>query len=369
MKNRKMKIFVDCHIFDKSFQGTTSYLRGLYTELLKNDYITFYFASSNPNTLEKIFGKQSNVIYLKYKFKNKFYRLAIDIPLLIYKHGIDFAHFQYIVPLIKNCKFINTIHDVLFLDFPEYYPATYRFKNTLLFKLSAKKSDIRLTVSKYSKIKIENHFGLESVIITPNAVDSIFLENHNKLIAQAYIKNHFAVENFFLFVSRFEPRKNHITLLKVFVEYKHYLSHNLVFVGNDDIECDIFNSYYEALEESIKNKIKIFKKVNFDDLVMFTRAALISIYPSIAEGFGIPPLESIACGTPTICSNTTAMSDFKFINKFQFDPLDEKEINEKINFALNYKDWESVKHEMLKSYNWILSAEKYLEAIKGERLF
>ena len=91
-------------------------------------------------------------------------------------HNIDYAHFQYVIPPIKKCKYIVTIHDVLFLDFPQYFPFLYRLKNNLLFKYSAKKSDIVLTVSQYSKERIEMHFNINDVKIIPNAVDLTYFE-------------------------------------------------------------------------------------------------------------------------------------------------------------------------------------------------
>lgn len=360
---RNIKIFVDCHVFDGPFQGSTSYLRGLYAELINQKKISFYLASNNPDHLETIFGKHANVVYLKYRYQNKFSRLLFDIPALVKKHKIDFAHFQYIVSPIKLCKYIVTVHDVMFLDFPEYFPSDYKLRNKLLFQWSAKKSEVVLTVSDYSKDRIQHHFGLNKIFITNNAVDAAFLEPFIREEAQNYIKSHFGIANFFLFVSRFEPRKNHVTLLKVFVEHNYYRNNELVFIGNNAIECNELNTYYSSLTPEIKSKIKMLKKVNFEDLVSFTRAARIAIYPSIAEGFGIPPLESVASETPTICSNTTAMSDFDFISRFLFDPLSEKEMGEKIEHALIYDQWGHNKQEMLKKYNWKNAAKEFLDAI------
>src|SRR5690554_766941 len=206
---KQKKIFADCHVFDGTFQGTTSYLKGLYSELIKTKSNIYYLASDNPENLEKIFGRHSNVVYLKYRYKNKFLRLLRDIPSLIKKHKIDFAHFQYIVPPIKRCNYIVTIHDVLFLDFPLYFPKSYRVRNKFLFNWSAKQSDVVLTVSYYSKQRIQKHFGISEVSVTYNAIDPVFLEDYNKPEVQSYIKSAFGIENFFLFVSRFEPRKNH----------------------------------------------------------------------------------------------------------------------------------------------------------------
>ena len=174
---KKTKIFVDCHVFDGNFQGTTTYLKGLYTELLKDKTKQFYFGASNTAFLETIFGTHENLTYLAYKAKNKFYRLLFDIPRIIKNNKIDFAHFQYVIPPIKTCKYIVTIHDVLFLDFPEYFPLSYRIKNKFLFKTSAKHSDIVLSVSDYSKQQIQKNFGIKKVTITPNAVDPVILKH------------------------------------------------------------------------------------------------------------------------------------------------------------------------------------------------
>ena len=87
-------IFVDCHIFDGNFQGTTTYLKGLYSELLKDKTKQFFFGASNTAFLETLFGTHENLTYVSYKAKNKFYRLLFDIPGIIKENKIDYAHFQ-----------------------------------------------------------------------------------------------------------------------------------------------------------------------------------------------------------------------------------------------------------------------------------
>lgn len=362
----KLNIFVDCHVFDGAFQGSTSYLRGLYLELIQQENITFFLASNNPEDLQRIFGSPANVVYLKYRFKNKYLRLLIDIPSLVKKHHIDFAHFQYIVAPLKRCKYIVTTHDVMFLDFPEYFPKDFKMKNEFLFRWSAKQSEIVLTVSAYSKERIQAQFGLQNVVITHNAVDDVFLIPRQKVDAQAYIYKKFGVKDFFLFVSRFEPRKNHVTLLKVFAENQHYKTRNLVFIGNEALECKEFDRYYRQLSAEVQSTIKILRRIDFNDLIFFTKAADLSVYPSLAEGFGIPPLESLACETPTICSNTTAMSDFDFLNGFLFDPTNESEMNDKIHLALAHEDWSEAKEKMLAKYNWKKSAAAFLGALYNQ---
>jgi glycosyltransferase involved in cell wall biosynthesis len=354
---KKVNFFVDCHVFDGNLQGTTTYLKGLYQELINDKSKNFFLAAHNIENLQSIFGNHENVIYLKYASKNKIFRLLYDIPKLITKHKIDCAHFQYVVPPIKKCHYIVTIHDVLFLDYPQYFPLLYRIKNRFLFEKSAKKSDLVLTVSQYSKDKIEEHFNVINVKIIPNAVDPEYFKQYNKDTEAQIVKSKYNLENYFLFVSRWEPRKNHHSLLRTFVENEHYKKYKLVLVGDDAIKNKAYNNYYQLLENDIKEKIVRLKNVDFQDLLHLIRAAKLPIYPSLAEGFGIPPLESIACGIPTVCSNTTAMSDFDFIGDCLFDPLSTNDLNSKISNALNDNLLEEKKHQVEKKYNWDSSAK------------
>ena len=152
-----MNILVDAHIFDDKHQGTRTYLKGLYSELIViAENWHFFLVAQDIENLKKEFGVHKNVTYLPLKSQNKFYRLLIELPLIIKRNRIDYAHYQYISPPIKNCKQIVTIHDILFeqKEFKSFFPLKYRIINSTLFKTSARRADILLTVSEYSKRKI-----------------------------------------------------------------------------------------------------------------------------------------------------------------------------------------------------------------------
>lgn len=360
---KPINIFIDCHVFDGGFQGTTSYIRGMYQELVQHSYINFYFASHDMAVLKDVFGTAENIHYLQYSSHNKFWRLLVDIPKLIKDNKIDYAHFQYIVPPIKYCKYINTVHDVLFLDYPQYFPLSYKIKNKFLFKWSARHSDIVLTVSEYSKNQIKKHFGINQVFVTPNAVDTIFFKKYDKSKIEAEVLSKFKVQNYWLFISRWEPRKNHHTLLKVFVDGEFYKNHDLVFVGDKAILNQQYNQLYNSLSEDIKKKIHSFSKITFSDLLLFLRGARLSVYPSVAEGFGIPPLEAVAAGIPSVCSGTTSMADFSFLKKYSFNPLDASDVDNIIRETL--RDFEPIpKETILEMYNWKIGAEALYKLLK-----
>lgn len=350
--NSKTRIFVDCHVFDGNFQGTTTYLKGIYLEMIKDDSIHFYFAANNIENIAPIFGQQENISYLQYQSNNKFFRLLFHIPKMIRQNKINYAHFQYIVPPIKNCKYIVTIHDVLFLDFPEYFPLSYRIKNKFLFKWSAKRSDIVLTVSEFSKKQIQKYFRIKDITITPNAVDLVYFKSYDKQQIKQKVNEKYGIDNYWLYTSRWEPRKNHHTLLEVFVENEFYKDYSLVFIGDKAIENQKYDTYYSGLSEAIKSRIITLNKIDFQELLLLLRGADLSVYPSYAEGFGIPPIEAIAAKIPSICSNTTAMSDFHFMKAFQFDPYDKQSMLHVIQKTLDGTNVTSLIEDLKTRYNW-----------------
>ncbi|MGX7667843.1 glycosyltransferase family 4 protein [Flavobacterium pedocola] len=359
-KGNRFKIFVDCHVFDDGFQGTRTYIQGIYTYFIKCQEFEFFLASNNSDALKSIFGSHPNVNYITYKYHNKFGRLLLDIPQIIKRYQIDYAHFQYIVSPFKRCKYIVTTHDVLFIDFPEYFPFFNRIKNTILYKFSAKFSDIRLTVSGYSQKTIDNHFSLKDYHITPNAINDAFFENYDKALIQKEVYEKFKLKEYIIYISRWEPRKNQQLVLKAFVDLKLYESHQLLFIGDETIDNKAYADIYEKLDASVKSKIYSFQKTDFQTMLMLLRGAKAAVYPSIAEGFGIPPLESIAAKIPTLCSNKTAMSDFDFFEDFFFDPYDQNEFNRKLKMILENDFSEkinTISQKIQNRYDWEKSAE------------
>jgi glycosyltransferase involved in cell wall biosynthesis len=369
MQHKKTKIFVDCHVFDKSFEGTRTYIQGLYLELIKSENLEFYFAAYDIQNLKSIFGNASNINYLKYKSQNKYYRLIVDAPKLIKKNKIDYAHFQYRVPPIKYCKYIVSIHDILYLDFPQYFPKLNSLMNQILYKYSGKKSEITLTGSYFSKDRLEHHFKLNNVHVQVYGVEAIFYEEYDKEAIKKYVKDKHATENYIIYISRHEPRKNHYLLLKSYIELKLYQKHDLVLMGDVTFNDSKFDDLLESLAPEIKNKVKQFKKVEFKEMIQLLRGAEVAIYPSRAEGFGLPPLESVAAQVPTICSNTTSMAEFDFFGEDFINPYDIEDIKSKLLHKLQNPDEKRLKELatfVKQKYNWNASAATYLKILNQD---
>lgn len=358
----RIKIFIDAHVFDDSLQGSRTYLSGLYNELIKiNPTVDFYFGAYAVRNLTREVSSRENVHFVKYSSRNKFLRLLFIIPYILLRYKIDIAHYQYISPFIKLSKEIVTIHDVLFLDYPDLFPFGYRLRNKILFWISSKRADYLLTVSDYSRERISYHFKIEKskIFVIPNGVNSEFFIVKEKL---PDVKHQYGLDKYILYVSRIEPRKNHYLLIRAFVELGLWQKdYKLVLVGSRSLNVKSFDDYMNNLKDEIKNSVILIDEAHGELLRSFYRYCTLFIYPSLAEGFGIPPLEAAAEGVPVLCSGLTAMSDFTFFAEQLFDASSLITLKEKITQSLSSYTLDicRTKEYVMEHYNWKRSADSF----------
>jgi glycosyltransferase involved in cell wall biosynthesis len=334
-----------------------------------NQGLEIFLAAQDIEGLKEHFDSE-RFRFVPLTSRNRFQRLLFEFPSIIKKHGIDLAHFQYVAPPIKRCRYIVTIHDLLFKDFPYEFPSTWRQQKELLFRRAARQADILTTVSSYSAHAIERHFGIDKkmIVMTPNAVDDEFFQDHGKDESKDYISAKYGVNDFVLYVARVEPRKNHELLISAFNELRlHERGLSLVLIGQKSIPSAMLDAAFNKLPAAVKGKIHWLEKVPPADLVHFFNAARLFVYPSKAEGFGIPPLEAAALQTPVLCSFATAMKDFDFFGEGLFDPADEttfrQKLGERLVYPPSHDELLNIAQAVREKYNWETSAERLLQAI------
>ena len=243
-------------------------------------------------------------------------------------------------------KQVVTIHDAATLDHPEWFGPTFaRWYAWMLPRLAAKARKV-ITVSEFSRVRL-----VESLKLPPEKVESI----HNGVSASFTSASPEQIETvckkmglkrpFFLYVGSIEPRKNLSRLLQAWRIF-----------GDDRFLLVVAGSVGHVFKDSgigkLPPRVRLIGRVDNQDLPVLYTAAQAFIFPSIYEGFGLPPLEAMACGCPCLVSNTTSLPEVcgpawsrenNEGTSLYFDPSDPEEIANVITLAAAFNEEERMK--------------------------
>ncbi len=291
------------------------------------------------------FGKTSSHVWEQTELP--FYLKRLGSPLLL--------NFNSVGPIFYSNKII-TIHDLSFVRNPEWFSKLYAYYYSTFTPLSARRSKAVLTVSEFSRSEIKRllKFGDKRIEIIYNAVGFEKPETTKPLIPGKYI----------LTVSSLDPRKNIFALIKAFQKLNRK-DIKLVIVG---ISNKIFNNAEELPDAE---NIIYWGKANDEDLASLYSNAEMFVFPSLYEGFGIPPLEAMKFGCPTIVSDTASLPEVCADASLYVQPQKIESIEKAITKLL--KDNELRKaliqkgFENVKRFSWEKSTDRLTEIIKELR--
>jgi len=230
---------------------------------------------------------------------------------------------QYTAPLFCPSPVVVSIHDVSYLEHPEFFPAARRVQLKLTVEHTVRRAAKILTLSEFSRQGIARSYALdpEKIAVVPAACSEIF-KPVSRPKAKAFVEGRFQItQPFILCVGDLQPRKNPLGLIRAFeslVANCPELPHHLVMVGKDTWYAP---KVHQAAENSpFGNRIHFTGYVNDAELLQLYNACEIFVFPSFYEGFGIPILEAMACGRAVACANTSAMPEVAGKAAVLFDP-------------------------------------------------
>ncbi len=233
------------------------------------------------------------------------------------------------IPTKINVPIVNVIHDLNFEHFPEFLPKASIKHYKKCFPQYAKRSDRIITVSNYTKNDLVKTYNIEpdKIDVAYNGVNPIYTpidEVEKRIIKAQYSEG----KDYFIFVSSIHPRKNLENTLKAFFEFKKETASDIKFII---VGTFMFKSkeLLQIYNSSPYNKDVIFLGyVKIDLLHKLLASALALTYISFFEGFGIPIVEAMSCGTAVITSNTTSMPEVAGDSAILVSPKDVKRIKE-----------------------------------------
>lgn len=258
------------------------------------------------------------------------YRLIMNFLPLPYKMFFsrkpDITHFfNYIVPPFVHGRKVVTVHDMVIRAYPE----TVR-KRTKLFllaglKKSMKRADIIITDSQFSKSEIEKYYPqfIEKVRVVPCGVDfKRFYPIHDNSIVEKTKRNLGIDGDYFLCLGNIEPRKNLKRLIQAYAIFaeKNCSPPKLVISGARGWLCE--DIYKQSSTLGIDHLVQFTEYVSNEDICPLINGAEIFLFPSLYEGFGMPPLEAMACGTPVLVSGEGSLPEVVGNSAFIADAYD-----------------------------------------------
>jgi glycosyltransferase involved in cell wall biosynthesis len=306
MKN----IGIDFHVVDGKYQGSRTHIIEVFKRVIQfgSEFKFFLFHSDKTilNCAPEIY-QSPNVRFVYMPACSPLKRLLWYLPLYQVKYSLDILHTQYICPIPRLTACVVTIHDILFETHPHFFEPFFVVRSKVLMRYSARKSRHVFTVSQFSKQEIISRYHLNAcdISVVCNGVDvSKFKPDGSG--TDYILARGLASGQYILSVGRLEPRKNHLNLLSAYAK----LSPNafpLVLVGQKFFG---YNDIYEEINRlNLSNRVIVVEDATDEELPALYRHAAFFVYPSWAEGFGIPPLEAMASGTPVITSNSTAIPE------------------------------------------------------------
>lgn len=388
-----MRIGIDARFYGPIGKGLGRYTQEVVDNIIKissasSDVDFDYVIFLSPENFDEFVTDSPKVKKVKLACRWYSWREQLVMPFYLVKERLDLIHFPHFnVPILTPGRFVVTIHDLILTHFPTVRATTrapwlYYLKNfayRLVIFTVLKRAVKIITVSEFTKRDIVDKFKIrpDKITVTYEGVanlakgrDSLFVAklDNEETLGQYNIPN-----NFLLYVGNAYPHKNLETLLKVFSQlHATYPSLRLVLVGKED--------YFYEQAQATARALNIWQRENHNSPVIFPgyvpdaqleilyAEARAYIFPSLYEGFGLPPLEAMAKGCPVISSDRASLPEILGSAALYFNPVDESDMLSKIKLVLHDEklrgDLIIKGREQVKKYNWWECANTTLNIYK-----
>lgn len=294
------------------------------------------------------------------------------IPWILRRESVDLFHStSYSAPVLQPCKTIVTIHDLIPVIFPQYARLIHAAYYKHVVQRALQKAERILTVSHASKEDLVRYFGLDQnkIVVTYNGVDDRFkpdTSDHSKKIASeaSGIK-----DPYILSVVNDKPYKNAGVIVQAFHKFStgSKIPYKLVIVGTGQ------TAVLDRVLKTMVNRPIFLSKVTDDQLIALYQNAALFVLPTLYEGFCLPVLEAMACGTPVITSHVSSLPEVVGDAAILIDPNNIDELAGAIYNVLANKDLQKELREkgirQAKKFSWSETAKQtlrvYEEVLSG----
>ncbi|MFA5052108.1 MAG: glycosyltransferase family 1 protein [Patescibacteria group bacterium] len=375
-----MKIGIDCRTILNPVEGErggighyTYYLVKTIIESDKKNQYALYFdwrvkdtrEFERPNVEIKHFPFSQYNSYLPFAYSHML------IAAYLMKESLDVYHSPVAsLPFTYPKKSVITVHDLAMYKNPSWYPSQI-ITSKLLVPQSLRKADKIIAVSESTKRDLKSIFNINAkkiaVIHEGAVVDKIPVKNKKiDSISKYQLGN-----GFFLFIGTLAPRKNVVTLVRAYKKLlewdSEFSAYPLVIAGSKDFRHeDVFNTIKEL---KITKQVKYLGYVTHNQKIELLKKATAFVFPSLYEGFGLPVLEAMTCGTPVITSRASSLPEVAGRAALLVDPLKELEIAKAMRRLLENTDLrkrlETLGYAQAKKFSWQSCAAQTIQVYQS----
>jgi len=336
-----MKIAIDARKWRDYGIGT--YVRNLVRHLARIDHETTYFLFCDDADESTLRDLAENFVPVVERAGGYSVREHFSIPQQLERLGADLLHSpHYVLPLLCRKRAVVTIHDCIHLLFPQYLPNRMALSYAkYMMRHAVHRGAAILTVSDASRRDILRFYpeaDPERIQVVPNAIDDAILDDPGEEEMERVKERYQIRGRYVLYAGNIKPHKNLDRLIAAFGLLKQRPGHEdvkLLIIGD---EVNKYGSLRRSMETSgVRQDVRFFGFVPDHTLSALYRMASVFAFPSLYEGFGLPPLEAMACGTPVVTSNISSLPEVVGDAALLVDPYNVEEIADGLARVLDDK--------------------------------
>ena len=353
--------------------GYFTYITNLVRELTLVDQKNFYVVYCNGEIYKRLKGYKKNFKIVNISSIHgtnivRFLWMQLFLPwiLLFQKADILFSPLNAAPVIIKywRIKSVIVIHSNLPWTNSQYLP--YGFIKSFILKklkeISLKSSDMIICVSQNAKDELLQHSNID-----PKMINAIYL-GFDERVKQSLVNN---TNKYLLYVANSALHHNHINLLigfNYFIQNTNY--EYTLYLVMDNVDKNQYNKILRCIRKlNISDYVKIIPPLDREGLYKLYNGAILYIFPSLAETFGMTTLEAMAHGTPVLCSNISSIPEINGNAAVYFNPLEPMDISDKIKLVIEdnnlYNTLIKKGYERVSNFTWQKTAQKTVNIFKS----
>lgn len=322
-----MRIAIDAHMIGQRETGNERYTLNLLAGLARVDTENHYLVLvTDPKPLQHTLALPLHFEIVVVRPAANVPRLAWGMPRACRERGAQALHVSYTAPPLSPCPTVVTVHDISYEFFPRFFSLRDRLLLSVTVPFSCRRAARVIAVSEQTRHDLIQRYGLpaDKIRVVHEAADERFLAPIKDEEVARMRARYADGQRYILAVGNLQPRKNLVRLVDAFAALvtAGLVEQDVVLVIAGQAHWRGSEVFAAVRSKGLQERVRFPGYVPDEDMPALYRGAEVFVHPAIYEGFGLPPLEAMACGAPVVCSNGGALPEVVGDAALLFDPQD-----------------------------------------------